>query len=136
MFCRQAVCKTVVPDTFRVLLSQQRRWINSTIHNLAELLLVRDICGTFCFSMSEWSWQAHLSCQPSSHSHYLIRSSVIPGGPGYNHPSYSPGHRPSSSWYIDRHYLSQDCICWLDVGISYLSANMERSPAGLCFLAF
>ena len=51
MFCPQAACKTIVPDTFRVLLSQRRRWINSTIHNLAELLLVRDLCGTFCFSM-------------------------------------------------------------------------------------
>lgn len=51
IFCPQAVCKTVVPDTFGVLLSQRRRWINSTIHNLAELLLVRDLCGTFCFSM-------------------------------------------------------------------------------------
>ncbi|WVN90382.1 uncharacterized protein L203_105618 [Cryptococcus depauperatus CBS 7841] len=51
MFCPQAVCKTVVPDTFRVLLSQRRRWINSTVHNLFELMLVRDLCGTFCFSM-------------------------------------------------------------------------------------
>lgn len=41
----------MVPDTFRVLLSQRRRWINSTVHNLFELLLVRDLCGTFCFSM-------------------------------------------------------------------------------------
>ncbi|RUS15398.1 putative Csh5-chitin synthase 5 [Endogone sp. FLAS-F59071] len=51
LFVPQAVCKTVVPDTFRVLLSQRRRWINSTIHNLMELVLVRDLCGTFCFSM-------------------------------------------------------------------------------------
>ncbi|KAJ2794156.1 hypothetical protein H4R20_006318, partial [Coemansia guatemalensis] len=29
----------------------RRRWINSTIHNLLELLLVRDLCGTFCCSM-------------------------------------------------------------------------------------
>jgi hypothetical protein len=29
-----------VPDTFRVLLSQRRHWINSTIHNLTELVLV------------------------------------------------------------------------------------------------
>lgn len=41
----------MVPDSFRVLLSQRRRWINSTIHNLMELVLVRDLCGTFCFSM-------------------------------------------------------------------------------------
>lgn len=51
MFVPQAVCKTVVPDTFRILLSQRRRWINSTVHNLSELLLVKDLCGTFCFSM-------------------------------------------------------------------------------------
>ncbi|KAI8577447.1 hypothetical protein K450DRAFT_177728 [Umbelopsis ramanniana AG] len=51
MFVPQAVCKTVVPDTFPVLLSQRRRWINSTVHNLLELVLIRDLCGTFCFSM-------------------------------------------------------------------------------------
>ncbi|KAG0172492.1 Chitin synthase, class 3 [Apophysomyces sp. BC1015] len=51
LFVPQAVCKTVVPDSFAVLLSQRRRWINSTIHNLMELVFVRDLCGTFCFSM-------------------------------------------------------------------------------------
>ncbi|KAK7044964.1 glycosyltransferase family 2 protein [Favolaschia claudopus] len=51
MFLPQARCRTVVPDTFSVLLSQRRRWINSTIHNLMELTLVRNLCGTFCFSM-------------------------------------------------------------------------------------
>ncbi|GAA5981005.1 hypothetical protein JCM11641_001428 [Rhodosporidiobolus odoratus] len=51
MFCPHARCRTVVPDTFSVLLSQRRRWINSTIHNLMELVLVRNLCGTFCFSM-------------------------------------------------------------------------------------
>lgn len=51
IFVPQAYCKTVVPDEFRVLLSQRRRWINSTIHNLMELVLVPDLCGIFCFSM-------------------------------------------------------------------------------------
>lgn len=51
IFVPQAVCKTTVPDEFMVLLSQRRRWINSTVHNLMELILVRDLCGTFCFSM-------------------------------------------------------------------------------------
>jgi chitin synthase len=51
VFVPQAVCKTTVPDEFKVLLSQRRRWINSTVHNLFELVLVRDLCGTFCFSM-------------------------------------------------------------------------------------
>ncbi|PCH43842.1 glycosyltransferase family 2 protein [Wolfiporia cocos MD-104 SS10] len=50
LFLPQARCRTVVPDSFAVLLSQRRRWINSTIHNLMELVLVRNTCGTFCFS--------------------------------------------------------------------------------------
>ena len=51
VFVPQGVCKTTVPEQFKVLLSQRRRWINSTVHNLMELVLVRDLCGTFCFSM-------------------------------------------------------------------------------------
>lgn len=51
IFLPTARCRTFVPDKFFVLLSQRRRWINSTIHNLLELVLVRDLCGTFCFSM-------------------------------------------------------------------------------------
>lgn len=51
IFVPKAACKTIVPDKFSVLLSQRRRWINSTVHNLFELVLIRDLCGTFCFSM-------------------------------------------------------------------------------------
>jgi len=51
MFCPQARCRTLVPDEFAVLVSQRRRWINSTIHNLMELVRVPNLCGTFCFSM-------------------------------------------------------------------------------------
>ena len=51
MFCPQAICKTVVPDDFNVLLSQRRRWINSTIHNLTELIPLTQLCGFCCFSM-------------------------------------------------------------------------------------
>ena len=40
-----------MPEKFKVLRSQRRRWINSTVHNLLELIQVRDLCGTFCFSM-------------------------------------------------------------------------------------
>ncbi|KAI0082135.1 hypothetical protein K474DRAFT_1703153 [Panus rudis PR-1116 ss-1] len=84
VFCPQAVCKTVVPDTFSVLLSQRRRWINSTIHNLAELLLVRDLCGTFCFSMQfvvamELAGTLVLPAA-ISFTLYLIIISIIPGG--------------------------------------------------------
>jgi hypothetical protein len=52
MFVPSAFCKTTVPAEFKVLLSQRRRWINSTIHNLLELVLVKELCGTFCFSMN------------------------------------------------------------------------------------
>ncbi|KAH7915734.1 glycosyltransferase family 2 protein [Hygrophoropsis aurantiaca] len=84
MFCPQAVCKTIVPDTFKILLSQRRRWINSTIHNLAELILVRDLCGTFCFSMQFVVGMelAGTMVLPAAISFtlYLIIISIIPGG--------------------------------------------------------
>lgn len=84
VFCPQAVCKTVVPDTFRVLLSQRRRWINSTIHNLAELVLVRDLCGTFCFSMQFVVGMELLGTlvlpAAIAFTLYLIIDSIIPGG--------------------------------------------------------
>ncbi|KAJ3030661.1 UNVERIFIED_CONTAM: hypothetical protein HDU68_008296 [Siphonaria sp. JEL0065] len=51
IFVPQARCATTVPDDFKTLLSQRRRWINSTIHNLLELLLVENLCGIFCLSM-------------------------------------------------------------------------------------
>lgn len=51
IFLPQATCRTFVPDTFRVLLSQRRRWINSTVHNLMELVSVKSLCGSFCCSM-------------------------------------------------------------------------------------
>jgi len=51
VFVPQATCQTIVPSEFKVLLSQRRRWINSTVHNLLELVLVNDLCGTFCISM-------------------------------------------------------------------------------------
>ncbi|CEG78803.1 Putative Chitin synthase (Fragment) [Rhizopus microsporus] len=50
-FTPHAMCRTVAPDRWRVLLSQRRRWINSTIHNLLEVVLLPDLCGFCCFSM-------------------------------------------------------------------------------------
>ena len=44
IFVPRAVCKTVVPDSLKVLMSQRRRWINSTVHNLLELVLVKELC--------------------------------------------------------------------------------------------
>lgn len=51
VFVPKAICHTTVPHTYKMLQSQRRRWINSTIHNLLELVLVPTLCGTFCFSL-------------------------------------------------------------------------------------
>merc|ERR1712194_19618 len=50
-FIPEAACWTIVPHTFKILLSQRRRWINSTVHNMFELLRVNTMCGVCCVSM-------------------------------------------------------------------------------------
>ncbi|KAJ2157920.1 hypothetical protein GGF46_004156 [Coemansia sp. RSA 552] len=50
-FIHDAKCRTIAPEKWSVLLSQRRRWINSTVHNLAELMFLSDMCGFCCFSM-------------------------------------------------------------------------------------
>ncbi|KAK4226370.1 family 2 putative glycosyltransferase [Podospora fimiseda] len=47
-FLADAYCQTAAPDKWSILLSQRRRWINSTIHNLVELMFLPEMCG-FCF---------------------------------------------------------------------------------------
>ncbi|PHH71051.1 hypothetical protein CDD82_6767 [Ophiocordyceps australis] len=42
---------TIAPDSWHVFLSQRRRWINSTVHNLIELIPMNQLCGFCCFSM-------------------------------------------------------------------------------------
>ncbi|KAI9591321.1 chitin synthase-domain-containing protein [Syncephalis fuscata] len=50
-FTSDAQCRTNAPDTWSILLSQRRRWINSTVHNLVELISLPRLCGFCCFSM-------------------------------------------------------------------------------------
>lgn len=50
-FIPDAYASTAAPETWSVLLSQRRRWINSTLHNLVELAALKDLCGFCCFSM-------------------------------------------------------------------------------------
>ncbi|KAH9006852.1 glycosyltransferase family 2 protein [Lactarius hatsudake] len=50
-FTQDALAHTVAPESWRVLLSQRRRWINSTVHNLCELILLPELFGFCCFSM-------------------------------------------------------------------------------------
>ncbi|KAL6704249.1 hypothetical protein ACN47E_008417 [Coniothyrium glycines] len=42
---------TVAPDSWTIFMSQRRRWINSTVHNLIELIPLQQLCGFCCFSM-------------------------------------------------------------------------------------
>jgi chitin synthase len=42
---------TIAPDSWKIFLSQRRRWINSTVHNLVELMPISGLCGFCCFSM-------------------------------------------------------------------------------------
>jgi chitin synthase len=42
---------TIAPDSWAIFLSQRRRWINSTVHNLMELIPMAQLCGFCCFSM-------------------------------------------------------------------------------------
>lgn len=50
-FINDAKCSTSAPESWSVLLSQRRRWINSTVHNLIELTGLGQLCGFCCFSM-------------------------------------------------------------------------------------
>lgn len=53
-FTPDAHAHTAAPDRWGILLSQRRRWINSTIHNLAELVLMPELCG-FCLVSEPFS---------------------------------------------------------------------------------
>ncbi|KAI8808702.1 family 2 glycosyltransferase [Cladochytrium replicatum] len=51
-FIRDAHATTSVPASWAVFVSQRRRWINSTVHNLLELVQSTHLCSCFaCFSM-------------------------------------------------------------------------------------
>lgn len=50
-FLRHAHAYTVAPDSWSVFLSQRRRWINSTVHNMVELVPMSQMCGFCLFSM-------------------------------------------------------------------------------------
>ncbi|KAF3289889.1 hypothetical protein TWF970_003633 [Orbilia oligospora] len=50
-FIMSAHAWTIAPDSWKVFLSQRRRWINSTVHNLVELIPLSQLCGFCCFSM-------------------------------------------------------------------------------------
>ena len=72
----EAQCFTIVPHSMRILLSQRRRWINSTYHNLLELTKVKTMCGVCCCSMKTVVYLDLIACMilPAStvYAVYLI----------------------------------------------------------------
>ena len=50
-YTRHAQAWTIAPDSWAIFMSQRRRWINSTVHNLVELIPLQQLCGFCCFSM-------------------------------------------------------------------------------------
>ncbi|KAG8881835.1 hypothetical protein FRB98_004105 [Tulasnella sp. 332] len=87
-FVRDAHAHTVAPDEWSVLLSQRRRWINSTIHNLSELVFLDRLCGFCCFSMRFVVFVDLLSTvvQPVSVA-YIVYLIVLVAGEGQPIPS-------------------------------------------------
>ena len=156
IFVPQAVCKTIVPEEFKVLLSQRRRWINSTVHNLMELVLVRDLCGTFCFSMqfvvfieligtlvlpAAITFTVYLSESPQNIcngvkvtdecpcSHHILRQET-----GTGHPPYATGFDSGSPSHPDRAHGSPNKLHPLDVHLLALAPDLELGVAVVCVL--
>ncbi|KAI9807642.1 MAG: hypothetical protein M1825_005583 [Sarcosagium campestre] len=50
-FISSAQAWTIAPESWKIFMSQRRRWINSTVHNLMELIPMQQLCGFCCFSM-------------------------------------------------------------------------------------
>ncbi|KAJ3263937.1 hypothetical protein HDU77_009711 [Chytriomyces hyalinus] len=79
-FSADAKCKTIAPSRWGVFVSQRRRWINSTVHTLLELLLLPQLCGCCMFSMRVVVFLDLFStlAQPSAIMYfgYLIYSAV------------------------------------------------------------
>lgn len=84
-FLPTAVCWTTVPNRFRVLQSQRRRWINSTVHNLFELFQLRTLPGVCLVSMQFLVFLDILSTfsMPASivYLAYLVAQFIVLGSP-------------------------------------------------------
>ncbi len=154
VFVPQAVCKTVVPETFAVLLSQRRRWINSTVHNLMELVLVRDLCGTFCFSMqfvigveligtlvlpAAIAFTFYVGKFSKPFAYFWLLANLVFSYP-FNHwaptrhSSYSSRSYSWFAWCPHCHHGSSGVVHRLDVDLSPLAPGLEFHTPNLCVL--
>jgi hypothetical protein len=76
-FCPHAVAHTMAPESWRVLFSQRRRWINSTVHNLCELVILPELFGFCCFSMRFFVFIDLLGTIVSSISRLLLPANSL-----------------------------------------------------------
>ncbi|KAJ3059019.1 hypothetical protein HDU98_004955 [Podochytrium sp. JEL0797] len=83
-FSPDAKCKTQAPAQWKVFVSQRRRWINSTVHTLFELLLLPQLCGCCLCSMRVLVYVDLFStlAQPSAIAYfgYLAYLALTDGG--------------------------------------------------------
>lgn len=152
IFVPQAVCKTVVPESFSVLLSQRRRWINSTVHNLMELVLVRDLCGTFCLSMQVlpqshilralWliavcrvyrtGWDVRITSSHRVHSLRYCHCGCQTTRP--HHPARPPRSHSRAAGSFDRVDGKAMVVRWLDAHLSLFPDHLELCPSRIRIL--
>ena len=71
----------MAPESSRVLFSQRRRWINSTVHNLCELIFLPELCGFCLFSMRFFVFVDLLGTLVCIHSTVAILSHLFPDSP-------------------------------------------------------
>ncbi|KAJ3352666.1 hypothetical protein GGF32_003623 [Allomyces javanicus] len=76
-FIPSAVCHTDIPDSFAVLLSQRRRWINSTFHNLYEVMKLPRLCSVCFVSMKTLVFMDLLSTLVLPASTFYLYSLIV-----------------------------------------------------------
>lgn len=96
-FSPEATCHTVVPHTFSILLSQRRRWINSTFHNSKSLKVL------VVFSLRSETHNPFRSSDRTPPGEYHVRHLLF--FHASNHCFRLDLHLPPTSFYL-LHWVS------------------------------
>jgi chitin synthase len=113
-FTPDAQALTSAPASWGILLSQRRRWINSTVHNLAELVFLPDLCGFCCKYMLSPTIHYLIVC-----SRFLNAFRGLHRSSWYTHPSryiWIFGQH-GDSWSVTLLTLSLQLFLLIEVGL-------------------
>ena len=105
-FTPDAIAHTIAPESWRVLFSQRRRWINSTVHNLCELVFLPELFGFCCFSMRFFVFIDLLGTLILPSTVVYVSISVYIHSPKYTYLLFSSCTSSSSSPLASRRCLS------------------------------